>query len=81
MKTYTVNETGLSQIATILREHHKHGAALTRENVHAWASDVEMHLDAGLGAYIEISCHDSISGRTETHAISAAGFDISEDQA
>ena len=74
----TVNENGLKEIAVFLAEFHKNGACFNSENLGAWADEANTALAETGTAHIEISEHDSVSGRTELYFISDAGLDINE---
>ena len=73
---YTVNEIGLGEIHQFLGAHHKRGCDHFGKNeLFAWAAQVDYELSKGNAAIIEIRAWDSVSGRNETHTISDAGLD------
>ena len=76
---YTINQTGLNEIAAFLGEYHRLGRDhFTESMLQAWAADAEFSLSEGNGAGIEIRAADTTTGRTETYTISDAGIDVEE---
>ena len=79
MKTYTVNQTGLNEIAEFLGTRHKLGRDhFSPDMLRAWADDAEFQLAEGNDASIEIKSWDTLSGHTETYSITDAGLDSQE---
>ena len=76
-----INEIGIEEIRTFLIKNHKDGAyyfssdRVTELALSAWADDADSSLAAGGDAIIELKQRDSVSGRTQTYTISAAGID------
>lgn len=76
---FTVNQTGLNEIAEFLGTHHRLGRDhFTSDMLNAWAFDAEFQLSEGNPASIEIRSLDTASGHTETLTISAEGLDAEE---
>lgn len=74
MKYQYINENGLKQIRLFLKDKHKNGEIIDRNCLMAWARSAEFHLSEGNGAIIEISCHNTKSGKTELFTISENGI-------
>lgn len=82
---YTVNATGLREIADFLGENFKQAVEsgegadyFSDEMLAAWASYVEESLEAGNGAQFEVHGIHSVSGNPIIGRISAAGLDACE---
>lgn len=80
MNTYSINETGLTEIAAFIIANHKDGARIAnyRSVIHAWAAEAEESLDNGNPAMIEIRASASVSGSPVTFTVSDAGVDVAE---
>lgn len=79
---YSVNATGLREIAEFLGENFKkavqsgEGASyFTDPMLLAWAADAEFQIEQGNPAMIEIRGFDSVNGNPITYTISDAGLD------
>lgn len=79
MRTATINDNGLQQIAQALAKYHKLGAEnLTVLAINARAQEAERSFDAGNGMTFEIRARDSVTGRPEEVTISPDGYDFQE---
>lgn len=71
-----VNEEGLREIQSFLAKYHKLGGDhITADVVRSFADDAEFQLREGNDAAIEIASMNSVSRRTETYTLSAAGVE------
>lgn len=79
----TINDVGMTEIATFIRENHKDGARIANDHscISAWAAEAEESLDNGNPAMIEIRTFDSMTGAPITFTVSDAGIDIEEVEA
>ena len=71
-----INQNGLNEIATFIRENHKDGARIAEDHscLNAWASEAEESLDNDNPAMIEIAGRDSITGNPITFTVSNDGI-------
>lgn len=83
--TYSVNQTGLREIAEFLGENFRQAvesgegpAYFTASMLGAWASDVETSIEEGNGAQFEISAAHSVTGKPVIGRVSDAGLDARE---
>tara|TARA_E500000331_G_scaffold355814_1_gene412291 strand:- start:2966 stop:3265 length:300 start_codon:yes stop_codon:yes gene_type:complete len=93
MKRHTINQNGRAQIAQQLKEKTKPSvfdgwldddlidSQRSQEMLSAWADELETKLDEGEGDEVEISKHDTKSGRTEFLYVDEHGYDIEEEVA
>jgi hypothetical protein len=91
MKSHTINDIGMKQIAEQLKAKCKPSvfdgwldddlidSRRSQEMLSAWAAELEDVLDSGNGDFVEISQHDTRSGHTEHLSVTDDGISIKEE--
>ena len=78
-----INANGLGQIRDFLVNNHKKGNELyldcCESMILPWADEAEFQLGEGNPPVIELSCHNSVHGYTQTFTVSDAGLDCLPD--
>lgn len=77
MFNYSINKTGMDEIAEFIRANHKDGERLADDPrvIAAWAGEAEESLDNGNPPMIEIRAYDSVSGVPVEFTVSERGIE------